>query len=267
MKRSRLSFLVLGMLIICSCEEATEGCLDPSSDNFDVGVRDECCCCCEYPNLEMTFSHRYGESSLKLGEDYLNSQGQTFQVIAFEHFISDIQVREGTRWVGIQDSLEIFSPDAGDVVLIDDVIRLKAQQFNYEVGTFLTDSTFNRVRFKTGLMPPAIYYEADEEDLEHPLQQFGSTTLYDETTGYLDFNITLVNPQGDTLKVTRPSGDLAISQELEIDATKDLGDDLTIVMQIDYQSWLSEINFSTDDLSEMARKISVGQSGSFTFAP
>jgi len=263
--KSSLNILIVFLLLFASsCEEATEGCLDPKANNFDVTVREECCC--EYPVLKFTLSHRYGDDRLILGEDYLNARSQSFQVISVQHFISDIQVANESGWLSILDSLPVFTPDGGDLVLIDDPIRVVPNTFTYDVGTFLTDGDFQQVRFTTGIEAPAIYYESDEEGEEHPLQQSGSA-LYDESEGYLDFSITLRNPQGDTLIVSRPATVAVAAQVLDIVATKDKGEDLELVMQIDYQTWLTDIDFASDSLGQMAARITAGKAGSFTVVP
>ncbi len=261
------SLLYSCLLLIClvACDDRSEGCLDADASNFDVTAKEDCCC--EYPQLTLSIAHQFGDETFELGKDYVNAQGQIYQVLSYRYYLSGTEVQDDQEtWQSVQDSLALADASGGQSVFVaDDAVQIVRNQFNYSVGVFLNNGSFDQLRMVPGLGAQQAVVNSDVLPDDHSLSQDGNV-LYSNSLGYLDFQISLVGPESDTLLLQQPAS-ARMAQMIDIESTKVKGGDLTVRLQVDYQTWFDDLDLLSDTQSEMSAKISARQADSFTFNP
>ena len=79
-----LRYIVLSLLpfLVMGCFEGEEGCLDARALNYDVTADTDCSGCCNYPELQLNFTHKvYLEkdtANLEYQVAYPNNLGSFF---------------------------------------------------------------------------------------------------------------------------------------------------------------------------------------------
>ncbi len=265
----RISSFLLSVFLLSSCYEKQEGCLDSNAVNFDFEADETCCpeedsedCCCDYPEMRMTVKHIAGEGNMSLGTPYYNDLGQLYMIESVAFFTSGYSVQDGT-WYGVNDTVEVNSPDGHILLVADDATEISRSAFEFPVGKFLRPGMYDSLRFSIGL--DSILNSADTADFQtnHPLRP-SNNVLYNDSTGYLMYRVELVTDT--TTSEVRTFSVPAFppsSLTMAIDLEHEKGQNLSLPVEIDYSEWFKAIDFDLDSDSLVAEKVKRGLLRSF----
>lgn len=256
--------LLLILLIISSCGEDIEGCLDPEASNFDPSA--DVTCCCEYPQLSirMTYNNYAGDSAAFSSDDIFSDEdGTPFYVNNISMYLSDFElIRLDNSVETIVDTLTVSLTDGTTAVLKNDVLLLQDNVFQYNIGTTNTSGNFIKIRFKVGLDNDWSQVNPESVESTHPLS--ASNGLYENDT-YIFNQIEVIS---DTSLVEDATSFNVISNvvniELEHDFSINSGFDTQININADLKRLLEDIDFQNDDFDTIIATITVNSSNIFT---
>lgn len=260
----KLLYLLSILLIIASCGEDIEGCLDAEATNFDPSA--DVTCCCEYPQLifRMSYDNYAADSSaFALNTVYNDADGTPYYVSDLGMYLSDFElVRADNSVATVTDTIEVILNDGTLTTLKDDFLILKNNVFQYDVGTTNVSGDFTKIRFKIGLNHTASEVNPESVETTHPLSEENS--LY-ENNNYINYQISIVQDTADIETITDYNVNSAFVQiELEHDFTINSGFDTEVKINADLKALLENIDFQNDDYNDILTKIIVNSSDIFT---
>ena len=247
MNRSLFLSSLLFLALLPACIEDQEGCLDLDAVNFDVEADIDCIePCCTYPALQLAVRHRvvsadFPDSLQRFRYDSIYLLGNDAAPISFDVFRFYVQnvallLSDGSA-LQVADRLEVFSPTAGALTLIDDVALIDQAEFgNRRLGSLLPGGTVTGVAFEVSL-PEAWQLIAPGEFPEgHPLRVGPSELLFDTLDGYSGLaTVFRIPPTTADSTVVRFLGEIPVSLALDTPVPLRRGFDVTISLQLNYE--------------------------------
>lgn len=266
-------------LLLPACYEPQEGCLDVKGTNFDVDADKACGDCCEYPELQLDFQHKFVKGdrtdNLVFGDSvYYDGVGNPFLLNAIQFYISEFHlVRSDGSELGVEEELSLTvwqsNLDTTQVLVEDNFVLANPGVFGTnEIGTIRTTGRFDKIRFKLGLSdtPNRAVISSFSEDLQnHPLAQ--EEMYWDFDRGYIFNQIELLR---DTAANTTPTMlEIGGNQnlqivELPIDFEALDGFNIRATLRIDYNRWFENIDVKSDSDNALVQKIVANLADSFS---
>ncbi len=260
----KVLFLLSILLIIASCGEDIEGCLDPEATNFDPSA--DATCCCEYPQLifRISYDNYVGDSAaFALNRVYSDVDGTPYYVNDLGMYLSDFElVRANNSVEMVLDTIEVTLQDGTLTTLQDDFIILRNNVFRYAIGTTNISGDFSKIRFKIGLNQIASQVNPESVETTHPLS--ADKNLYENGT-YINNQIAIIADTSAIDMITNYNIiDNTISVELNHNFTVNSGFDTEIKINADLKKLLDTVDFQNDDYDAIISKIITNTSDIFT---
>lgn len=252
-------YISLILLLITSCSEKEEGCLDIKATNFDASADKDCCC--TYPSLVLNFSHKFDTLSFRVDEEYTLNEVDTFTVSSITMLFSGIHPLKNGATSFVEDTIHIQLDDGiGNQLLEieDNFILVKPTRFEYEVGTFSEPNTYDEIELDFGLKGDLNRIVPDSVHQSDHVLRSESDSIWNETEKYfyLYMNVTPDKDQPDLTKEVIISGENnQIELLLDGPLLADVGYDFDVNVQIDYKLLFSGIDFVADDSINIANMI------------
>jgi hypothetical protein len=193
---------ILWMLLVLlagGCGRPIEGCLDIRALNFKADADRNCCC--EWPPLNLTINHRVGEENHNPVENYLNSQGQRWQLLSPVVLLSGITLHfEGQPPLPLLDSMLLTGADGQSRWWRRDQVLIERDAARLTLGRFIGHGRLDSLTCLIGLPPEMQQYPPSVFPEGHPLRS-ERYMLWSEGTGYAAMQARFLAPdQGqDTL--------------------------------------------------------------------
>jgi hypothetical protein len=157
----RLSLFIAGLfiaLIVTSCYEPQQGCLDVRAVNYYAGADENCCC--RFPKLILSSDQVYDTLLFRLDSLYPSENGELFRIKNIMFYLSEVELGKSGETVRTSDSLQfrLFNTAQNDTVrqwLRDDATLVRRSPLDNLVATFSDDGDFDRIRFRIGLSADA----------------------------------------------------------------------------------------------------------------
>ncbi|MFM8487646.1 MAG: hypothetical protein ACKOCH_15060, partial [Bacteroidota bacterium] len=157
----RLSLFIAGLfiaLIVTSCYEPQQGCLDVRAVNYYAGADENCCC--RFPKLILSSDQVYDTLLFRLDSLYPSKNGELFRIKNIMFYLSEVELGKAGETVRTSDSLQfrLFNTAQNDTVrqwLRDDATLVRRSPLDNQVATFSDDGDFDRIRFRIGLSADA----------------------------------------------------------------------------------------------------------------
>lgn len=260
----RLIWLLSIVLIIASCGEDVEGCLDPEATNFDPSA--DVTCCCEYPQLtfRMSYNNYSGDSTaFGLNSVYNDEDGTPYYVNGLSLYFSDIElIRADNSVETVIDTIEVTLQDGTLTTLQDDFSILSNNVFQYNIGTTNISGDFTKIRFKVGLNNIANQVNPESVATTHPLSS--NNGLY-ENNMYIFNQIAIISDTSAIDVITNYNVIAnAVDIELNHNFTINAGFDTEININADLKQLLDTVDFQNDDYDTIILKIVANTSNIFT---
>lgn len=221
------------VVLLGSCLKPKEGCLDIRATNFQADADENCCC--NWPLLTLSISHKMGELVHSPQDTYTNVFGQSYRLINAVVILSDFKLHfESGEEVTVFDSLLLSKEDGTSLWITNDIVVLDRDKSTVTIGSFLAFGQLDSISFLVGLPGNISSWSPEYFPDNHPLR---STTydLWDETGGYTYVQTAHIPlPGADTISwTTNVPNRISISS----DGSIPLGNSFAMNLEIDYAQW------------------------------
>jgi hypothetical protein len=256
-------------ILLASCFEPREACLDIAATNFDASADKDCCCI--YPKITLTVNQVYDNLLYKSDSLYLTDQGQIFRLKNVAFYLSDVELTQlGTSFT-VSDTLTLVTREGVDTsaqLFTNDFLLVRRSPVTYTVGTFRQDGNFETVKFRLGLSDAAQKVIPAKTPSNHPLglQTDGLWQGYDE--GYVWLQAVVVRNNmdttpADTLRFTKADlGQVELS--FNGNYVHPTGYDFPLILTVDYKKLFDGVNWSQGDISSWKSQIVSNIGASFS---
>ena len=245
----RTVFLLLSIssliILLNSCEEPTEGCLDTFSSNYNLFADRECEDCCTYPSLSFTTSYLYGEdNNIDSSLYYQNSASSYFKLRSFYLVLSEFTLRGDNGEYAVRSKTE-------DKVIVDDLLGIRFKSSSNSPGSISIEDSIRTVDFRLGL--PEGLDTPDDPDRDYELIEFLADSMYYDNGKYYKM---IIEVQVDSLEETPlllSFEDLDMMKAGSVVAGTTRGNRLNIQLSIDFMRLFNGIEFQSSNVIEEAK--------------
>ena len=267
------------LLVLFSCEEATEGCLDTFAVNYSVGVDDACSACCTYPLLRISFNHKYtlgGElSNLIYGDPLPDGAGNAFRIQRIAFYLSDVALETSSgEEIGVEDEL-VFQAESSpgrytERRLKDDILYVDADEIGaLTAGTFRGEGDMKRARIQLGLPDATQNAQQSSFPAGHPLVMQNDSSNVNPDGTYVVLKIDYFP---DTTAVTQLESiqfsSAELSRTIDFSGTWELprGRQVFLIWNVDYAVWFREVDMRLHTPEQIKEKIRDNLSAAFSLS-
>lgn len=251
--------LLIGLIFIVllsSCYENVEGCLDPNSSNYDVTSDIACDDCCTYPTLSINVGIFNADTSYNNVDTIDNNLGQEFVIEDLQTYLSGFSVSDGNENYGIAETLNYVDANGNEQALIDDIILAKPNQIKYPLGTFIESNDYSSIMLTLGVPEEIDNASSLEIDSDHPLAIAGDSLYLASQNQYVKSWVVIrqigVHEVADTLQINTSRHEYLFD---ELELNQERGSSLDLNIKIDYAELISEIDYNTMTQSEIIQQI------------
>ncbi|MEM1328371.1 MAG: MbnP family protein [Bacteroidota bacterium] len=254
------------VILLSSCYENQEGCLDIGAANFDIDADIACEDCCELPELRLSIQHNFSlpdtNASIRFNIDSssfytVDDSMSFFQLSEVRFYLSDIKMEKpnGDAF-GVENRVSLFklaNSDTIDISIPDNFALINRQNISTrDVGVINTDGNFSQLNFRIGLPEDTRNLLPSKLPDDHPLE-LGDSTLYNFERGeYEVVSLTLIRPAlSDTLSINILESEWQAEVELVSDFMILTGFDATIALGVDYRIWWENLDINTATVEQI----------------
>ncbi|MBK6904335.1 MAG: hypothetical protein IPH04_16435 [Saprospirales bacterium] len=247
-----------GLLLLGSCYQKEEGCLDIRAVNFDVAADKPCEEeCCTYPQLSVKLEHKavYPDTVFPFRYDslyYVASHPDVkFRFHRVRYYLSDIRLSRSNAIGRVTDSLTVYIPqstvDTVPVRVVDDFILADRDFLQaFPLGTWDGEGAFDRLNFTIGLDEGLRFSDPLKIPSGHPLAAPIGGYNWEDGQGYISNFVrysTEAQP-GDTISVPITS---PVQVSLILDPPLEIiqGYNIQLTLYINYLAWWEGLDLST----------------------
>jgi hypothetical protein len=191
------------LLLLDSCYNPQDGCLDTLSANYAITADRDCNDCCEYPELSVALIHMMQDSSFDPLDTFVNQLGQHYSILDVRFYLSGFNLKQQENTVNV---LETLTPDNASVKITDNILLWRSVDNKNEIGTVKAFGTFEGLSFKLGIDSTVLHTSYENVTSGHPLSKEGK--LKDNLGNPAWFHIKYVYYQPDpeivSLYINRP---------------------------------------------------------------
>ncbi len=265
--------MVCVVVLFLGCEE-DPGCLDVQATNYQVDAEDPCGDCCQYPELRVSFRHRWvrEDTTLAFGSDTtrFSLDGYTLQFPVVQYYLTNIRlVRPNGSEVLLDEALDVTIGSGADTLtttIPDNVMLVEAGSFRTFVpGTYRYEGNFTELRFELGVTAPANQATPEAYPDNYPLAE-QSPAMHTSEDGYIYTRVEVItNPADTTARVINTTeAQMAQTVSLPITFTLDRGFNTSVSLAVDYRDWFSGVDWDQQSDTDIADLIVGNQPGSFS---
>ena len=241
--------LFLSIILLDSCVESTDGCLDTFSSNYSLLADKECDDCCTYPNLNFTTKYLYGiDTDIDSSLYYQNNSNSYFKLRSFYLVLSEFVLH------GDEGDYNIKSKTDGKEI-IDDLLGIKFKNGTNSPGGIAVEDSIRSVDFKLGL--PTGLDEPDNPDKDYGVIELLSDSLYVDvnTNKFYKMIIDLEVDSMDQSLVSLEFPNLDMTLKSDVVAGTTRGNRMTIQLSIDFMRLFNGIDFQEANVEEIAKSL------------
>lgn len=263
---SKLLALIFPTLLLTSCFEPKQGCLDISAVNFDASADKDCedeGCSCIYPKLQVIVDQRYDTLAFRRDSVYTSTAGPSFRLHDVAFYLSDFQIFRNGDVFTVSDTLglRLFSQIGTDTlreVFRNDFQLVRLETQTYAVGSFRESGLFSDVQIRLGLDADVNRVIPSLAPTGHPLRLQADSLWRNKAEGYVFLKVVVgrdvQTAVRDTLTFTRADiGNFFIQQSGVFGHAN--GYDFRLRLTADYQQLLGNINWTVGDKTSWKQQI------------
>lgn len=252
MHRFSLVLIILVGFFLSNCYEKKDGCLDIYATNFNAEADNNCCC--QYPKIELNFSHQLNGKAYNATDTVQNDSGQLFKITSFSYYLSDIVFTDakGNKY-STTDTFHI--PVLNDYIVIkNDVALIRPGTTSVTLGSFKQLDVLKSITLKVGTPDGVDGALIDQIPDDRTLSR-QADTLFFEGSGYASMKI----KYSTNLETGIPEKTVYVYQRVPLIFSADLptkiGSNTCLSVAVNYAWWFHDVNVFTDDESTVATKI------------
>ena len=232
---------IVTTLLLTSCYERIEGCLDPLSTNFAIIADDSCEECCVYPEFKFQVFHKIGEDVFTKDSVMINNFGQNVQIENSVIFLSDfvLHTSDGRR-LEVQDVSKYEAANGDESTLKEDHIVIEESTRFVTLGSIREVGMIDSVSANAGINHDLISIETESA-------LFNYDTLYTESYYDMVLYITtgILLDQDISIRIKTKSSFLRIGNSLE-GVNKVERTEFGLKLEIDYEKLIKVIELEAN---------------------
>lgn len=255
--------IFLLVLILASCYENEDGCLDIQATNYDVSADIPCDGCCKYPTLKLKLYQSNDTLSLKLGDTITNNLGHQVRLLKYVYFVSNVAVTIDEKQYYVNDSLAFW--DGSDTTWVkNDIFRVRRSTPTYTIGDFRTSGAITNISFDIGI-PASVEGKEILTTTDNALYTDSDSLRQSDYTYIIQrLQVATGDNLQDTSIVDVPALFGPRSVSISIDTASIQGKDKVIDLKVDYRHWFDDIDFTSNTQSEISKRLMDNLSESFS---
>ncbi len=225
------SFLILSILslgLLTSCYEKQDGCLDFRANNYDFGADVDCEDCCTFPDMKLSITHLWGDTTLMSDSTYLLNNGDSIRIIDAAFYLSKIGMKRDGQFSSVLETIDVVNSDGTIITIPKNFIFPNTERFVYPIGSFDKADEYDALSFTLGI-DGKYSNDALVEDASY---------FDEETLTFTNFRIQCIS-ELDTFSYDLVGPETVANIELLANFEIPLGIDFTIPIKVDYQSLLN----------------------------
>ncbi|MFZ2899513.1 MAG: MbnP family protein [Saprospiraceae bacterium] len=249
--------LLLLPLLLSSCYEKEEGCLDTRAVNFDPGADVACEDCCTYPRLSLRVEHRlvFDDTIVPFRYDSLYSVDPfpdvNFRVHRLRYLISGIRLLNTEGEGRVTDTVSVYvSQNPGDttslIAINDFVLGDRSFLQAAQLGEWDGYGVFDRMEFIFGVDPALQNGIPSKMPSGHPLGAQAAEFNWEEGQGYRSnyFMYSLEDQPEDTIRVPMT---VAVPVSVGLNPPLELrpGYNIQLSLFLNYLAWWEGLDLSS----------------------
>ncbi len=251
----RILGIFLLTIVMISCYEPVEDCLDINASNYNVNADNPCDDCCSYPTFIINFSYTGISSSLG---DTLDLVNHRVVLHDFHFFLDNIYLVSDGEEIAYNETIEIDGQEVDN-----DFGFFNRGNFRKTLENFVFTGEADVLVFELGLGDEIAAIDRDSLD-----DRAGFTVVPDTVSAgigeYVDLGLTLEDLA--TNEIYRITIDPVVLEQqvfsIPTPIEVERGSGASVVVEIDFQLWLFDIDLT--DLSATEDVILANVSNSFT---
>ncbi len=247
---------LLIIVILSSCYESIEDCLDVDAVNYNVLADDACEDCCELPELTLQFSFLNGDKSLSidLGDSIKLSEGKYILLEDFYFFLSNIQLLSANgEPLDFEDDIRIFEGE--ELQLVEhDFAFFNRRNFSRDLEGMRFQGTLTNISYDLGLPAPINFYDIDSLRENTAIQRANDASYRDMDDGFNFFYVKFLNASDSIATEIKIYNDYPLIGDSNIitnPITVEQAISETLGLSFDMEKWLAGIDPESMDESEM----------------
>ncbi len=282
-KSPRFLFLTsLILVLLSSCYEDREACLDSYATNYDLSADIPCEDCCKYPSIKVSFYNRYIDnieedtSRLVLDKLYTNESNQEYLIQSFDFYIRNVHLKtKSGKEILVTNQMKLPTT-SGNIIEVEDNIKLinfndkaalNVNCIHTNLGTSIYDEDITGIKFNIGLQDLSSKISMTDLDTTHFLYTTGKS-MYDDTKArYHNAKITYtLDTMEDTqIKKFFVDKDIPINIDYNNDSNFILGKDINFTIIIDHNIIFKDFDFENNSPEQLSQKWSKNIVEAITF--
>lgn len=259
-------------LLLSTCAQLEEGCLDAYALNLTVDADKACDNCCTFPQLRLDLLHKIQvQDSLKnlaLGtEVYADGAGNPLRISDIRFYLGAVEMlKSDGSAVATQGKLSLYKPDKSKFDAPDYyALVAPASLARIVASTFRKAEQVVALRLQLGLSEPAGQADPASAPSGHPLA-IQSPSMWDANKGYIAQRLVLLPGTSDTTALIYETWGPSALRTIEIPLASPLsvpaGHHAAFTLRLDYAAWLRNINILKDSRESILQKLGDNFAGS-----
>lgn len=238
---------LIAIIILSSCYDETDGCLDSAATNFDFFADVTCEDCCSYPDLTIRFEPFWGDEFLDSDSTYF-LEGDSIRFLDISFLAYDFSITNDPIDIEIEETFDVTSLAGVELSFKEDIAYVTNNQFNYTLGTIRESGTATALSFNIGLDPELDVITPDNFETGNPLFDNQDSLYCATTNNYTKVKLVLEHKtlDADTIVYNLKGNPLDIV-EVPLDSTYAQGVDISIDIAIDFQLLLENVELVDTD--------------------
>lgn len=232
--------IIVFSMVLTSCYERQEGCLDINASNYDFTADDPCEDCCSYPTMKISVTHMWGDTFLINNSVYSNDLDQYIKIISSKFYLSDFVLSNSSGNYRIEEVMEVQDENNTITEVYNDFIFVQSNRVSYTVGTFPVSDIYDDLSFTMGINGDYVAADSTKSFVED--NSFFDADLYQHTNFRLDYIIDTISM--DTLQLNIKGESMAKNLSLNSSFEIPLGRNFTISLQAHYDLLLSGLDLN-----------------------
>jgi len=228
-------------ILISSCYEQREGCLDPTATNFDPSA--DLNVNCRYPQLTLNFDANGPNEGLSYDSIYFDEEGTPYQISFAGIFLQPFRIQVDQNWRDLSDKRYLVTlDDESEIEFAEDVSLLEPRTFTNVIDEVRIFEAFTAINLTVGLGSIG-----NIDSMNIP--QGSALGLKDEMIGegeIYDYVLVIDKDTSDAIDSYTLNGRLSNPQVIQfnIQGVIEPAVDFNWILEVYYNEWLSVLNLS-----------------------
>ncbi len=239
----------LSLLVITSCYENVEGCLDITAVNYNAAADVDCEDCCSFPQLQLRINSSVDSLGFSRETKYVRDETDTLIFHDIYLLLSEFILQGEDQSYRVTDN---FSFDGVNVVT-DDLLFEDFTSSTSSIGTIIVNDSLLTASFQVGLNEAVD--DKDNDFSEYAvIEELIDSMYFNSTDNLVFFRLDYSHITGiDTIQqqVLVSGQDQVFSETFSVEQDINYGENIVITLDLDVLNLFSGIDFENQSLEDI----------------